>query len=249
MTYAYQIIAWDENFETSTSRKLQHPHWVSVPTKQSGKGLTRILAQADGAAIFGIWVLILQACAGQKLPRAGWMTDNGTPNGPPWTIEDLAERWRREAAEITRALDVLCSPRVGWIRTCEQSPDNHPITTHHLPLSSQGGSSQGGAGGAGAQAPTPGFASDGESKKENRRLVRVRLARLRWASDDTALEEWIGLLTEEAKCEDTTECLDCLTWMKSIAKREGITSRYAAAYEGLAARWDHIQSQPAEVTP
>lgn len=242
MTYRYRIQDWDTFFETATSRKLQHPYWVSIPNKQSGKGFTRIMVQNDGAAIFGIWVLIVQACSAQPTPRGGWLTDNGTASGLPWTLEDLAERWRRPLEEVTRALDVLCSPKVGWIKVMED--DGRLVGDSPAVQSSPGKSSPGGAGGAGAQAQ-PQASPDGESKTENRRQVRVRLARLRFASDDTALEEWIGLLSDDAKCEDVTECLDCLNWMKKIAKREGVTSRYASAYEGLAARWNHLQTTEA----
>ncbi len=137
MTYRYQIKGWDDYFETAKTRKLQHPYWVSVPTKQGGQGMTRILVQEDGAAIFGIWILIVQACSQHRFPRAGWLTNDGTPEGDPWTIEDMAERWRRPIAEVARALDVLCSPRVGWIDTYEDESHTsatHPPLISHRPL-------------------------------------------------------------------------------------------------------------------
>lgn len=243
MTYRYRILLWDENFETATSRKLRRPYWVSVPNKQSGKGFIRIMVQEDGATIFGIWILIVEACSAQLPPRAGWLTDDGTAAGVPWTMEDLAERWRRPYAEVARALDVLCSPKVGWIEALETdgriSQDVGEI--NRCPV--QSSPVQSSRGGASAAQTSPGASPGGDSKDERRRIVRTRLGRLRFASDDTALEEWFGLLELEARCRDLTECLECLNWLKLAAKREGVSSRYATAYEGLAMRWHQANHQ------
>jgi hypothetical protein len=43
------------------------------------------------------------------------LTDTGKPDGIAWGAEDLAIKFRRKEKEITRALEVLCSPKVGWL--------------------------------------------------------------------------------------------------------------------------------------
>lgn len=242
MATRYRIIGWNDYFETASSRKLRRPYWLSIPTKQSGKGFTRIMVQADGAAIFGLWILIAEACSAQLPPRLGWLTDDGTAGGHPWTAEDLAERWRRQPAEVERALHVLCSPGVGWIQVAEDdgkiSRDDGKIN-RCLVESGQVRSSQGGAC-AGAQPPPPGIDAI-ETKEDRRRALRIRLARLRFASGDTELEEWAGLLTNDARCGDQQEALECLSWLKQLGRREGIASRFAGAYEALALRWHQQQ--------
>jgi hypothetical protein len=112
-----QVKDWDEHFENNKSRERDQCSFVCVPNKQDGMGLNRIRAEPDGAAIYGIWCLIIGACSRQSLPRDGHLTDTGrAPSaGTPWTAEDLAFRWRRPVAEVERALQVLMSPKVGWI--------------------------------------------------------------------------------------------------------------------------------------
>lgn len=119
--YRYRVRDWDKHFENHRTRDLEYVRWLSVPNKQHGMGFTRIMAQADGRSIFGVWYLIIEACSQQRAPRLGWLTEDGRADGTPWTVEDMAERWRCLPAEIARALDVLCSPRIGWIETVENS--------------------------------------------------------------------------------------------------------------------------------
>lgn len=118
MTTVYQIPGWDHHFENFKSRTIDECSYVAMPNKQHGLGLTRILAEPDGAAVFGIWCLILQAASRQERPRAGWLTENGRPDGAPWDIDDMALRWRRPVAEVRRAIEVLTSAKVGWITAC-----------------------------------------------------------------------------------------------------------------------------------
>ncbi len=118
MTTVYQIPGWDHHFENFKSRTIDACGYVAMPNKQHGLGLTRILAEPDGAAVFGIWCLILQAASRQERPRAGWLTENGRADGAPWDIDDMALRWRRPVAEVRRAIDVLTSAKVGWLTAC-----------------------------------------------------------------------------------------------------------------------------------
>ncbi len=121
VTYIYRVKDWPKHFENHRTRDMEYVRWLMVPNKQHGMGFTRIMAQIDGRSIFGVWYLIIEACSQQKAPRMGWLTDDGRADGRPWTIEDMAERWRTTTDEIARALDVLCAERVGWIETVENS--------------------------------------------------------------------------------------------------------------------------------
>jgi hypothetical protein len=248
----YRIKDWDRFFETAVSRKLEHPYWVSVPTKQHGMGLTRILAEPDGTSIFGIWILIVEAVSQARLPRLGYLTDDGQESGYPWTPEDLAHRWRRPVSEMERALIVLASSKVNWIEAIHvlatvphsESASHLPVTFHqspiHLPASSVVRSGPVLAG-LGQSATTPPKLSDEDCRQRNRMELRKHLSRKRFASDDTALEEWIGLL-QDAGCRHVQEMIDCLHWLKREGQRRGVAdlgirARYAPAYEGLLPAW------------
>jgi hypothetical protein len=91
-------------------------------------GLTRVLAEPDGASVFGVFVLIVEAVSRQRKPRNGWLTDDGHQTGTAWAPDDLALRWRRTEAEIVRAMQVLSSARVGWIESYDESTTADNIT-------------------------------------------------------------------------------------------------------------------------
>lgn len=237
MTYRYRVRNWDSTFECAETRKLERLYFVRAPNKQHGMGFTRVMLQADGAAILGIWYLIIEACSQQRLPRLGWLTDDGTASGVPWTIEDMALRWRRTPQELARALEVLCSARIAWMETVESSPVDLPATSHQSPgeTPTEESSQEERRGEETCATPTP--PSVEMSKEDRRRTLRSMLARKQFASDDTALEEWGGLIADIAQAKTMQEAADFLLWLKAEARREGITGRYSPPYEGLAARW------------
>jgi hypothetical protein len=87
--------------------------------------------------VYGIWHCILGACSQQRAsnehPRDGWLTQDGHRAGTEWTLEDLALKFRRPETEIKRAIEVLCSEKVKWIRKVEVpaecSPSAHPVSS------------------------------------------------------------------------------------------------------------------------
>lgn len=111
----YQIAHWPKHFENAKSRGLARCSHVYMPNKQDGLTFNRLMAHPNGTTIFGMWCLILQACSRHK-DRNGWLTDDGTEKGTPWTVEDLAFRWRRPLDEVQQAVEFLCSDRIGWIK-------------------------------------------------------------------------------------------------------------------------------------
>jgi hypothetical protein len=133
----YQIKDWNKHFENDRSRNRDRCSFVCVPNKQHGMGFCRIMAEKDGAAIYGIWHLILGACSQQSRPRNGWLTSNGDQTGSPWGVEDLALKFRRPETEIARALDILSSKSVDWIDVTGESLDGHHEVTAESPPSHQ----------------------------------------------------------------------------------------------------------------
>jgi hypothetical protein len=161
----YQIKDWDSYFENDRSRNYDRCGFVCVPNKQHGMGFSRVMAEPDGAAIYGIFAMIIGACSQQKRPRNGWLTDNGLPPhvaltarsrstnsqppiGQPWDASDLAIKFRRPVTEINRAIEVLSNPKIGWIvvhtdetlKTIEKPNKTEEVTPNspatHVPLTS-----------------------------------------------------------------------------------------------------------------
>ena len=138
----YQVLGWNDHFENNRSRQRKQCRFVCVPNKPGGWGLTRILSEPDGAAIYGIWCLILGACSRHE-ERDGWLTDTGrSPHGhqagTPWAAQDLAIIWRRPVDEVERALAFLSSPAVGWMKvTAECTPSDSEVTAECTPSDSR----------------------------------------------------------------------------------------------------------------
>jgi hypothetical protein len=116
-----QIVGWDSVFEKTKSRYVEKCSYVCVPAKQDSVGLLNVLGEENGAAIYGIWMLLVQRCAKQPTPRAGWLTENGKPDGRRFTIELLSHMFRRPRDEIMSMFYVVTSPAVGWIAVVEGS--------------------------------------------------------------------------------------------------------------------------------
>jgi hypothetical protein len=110
-----QLVDWNKHFENNKSRERDRCGFVCVPNKFGGVGLTNVLDHPEGAAIYGIWVLILELCSKQHRPRDGWLTDNGRPDGRPLGPEQLARLFRRSQTEIKLCFEVVSNIEVGWI--------------------------------------------------------------------------------------------------------------------------------------
>ncbi len=111
----YQVRDWDRHFENFKSRTVDRCGYVCTPNKQHGEGLTYILSLNDGLSIYGVFNLILGACSQHGKPREGWLTNDGTAQGKPWTASSLSIRWRQTVQVVVRALEVLSSSEVGWL--------------------------------------------------------------------------------------------------------------------------------------
>ena len=133
----YQIKDWDAHFENDRSRNRIQCSFVCVPNKQHGMGFCRIMAEPDGAAIYGIWHCIVGACSQQR-KRNGWLTPDGDKAVSGWGVEDLALKFRRPEIEIARALEVLCSEKVGWIINHQNTPSHRAITAQSPPTHLEG---------------------------------------------------------------------------------------------------------------
>lgn len=162
----YKVKDWDARYENNKSRERDACKFVCVPNKQDGLGLQHVLAKPNGAAIYGIFNLIIGKCSKQHLPRDGWMTQDGRETGTPWAVDDLCLLWRRDASEIEAALQVLSSKEVDWIEC---------LSAREVPAECPGDTLEGrkeGKKGTAAGPPVPVVAADdAEAEKIIARMV------------------------------------------------------------------------------
>lgn len=120
----YSIKNWANHYEKAQTRKVERAQWVPMPLKHDGKGYRRLIAQRNGAAIYGAWVLIVQVAA--KCPTRGVLADEDGP----LSSADLALKTGCPESVFEQALEVLCSPSVGWMLVSDYQPDTNGIPLH-----------------------------------------------------------------------------------------------------------------------
>ncbi len=249
MTTLYRIRNWDANFENNKSRERAQCSFVCMPNKQDGHGLTYILTEPDGAAIFGVWCLILQACSRQK-KREGWLTVDGHQTGTPWALDDLALRWRRKPEEIKRALDFVCSPKINWVECLSDIINVSPVT--ECPPSARV---------VPAECPRGALKEGRKEEKERREVeeqnspppipihsggiekLRTALRKRLLPTSADALEEWQDLF-KEMGCKGWVESEACLHFCVDAARDAGKPIKYAREAVEYAMAWRNGNSQP-----
>lgn len=100
---------WEAHFEVAQASRVNRWSWVPLPVKHDGRGYRRLLAQDDGTALYGAWVLTIQVAA--KCPVRGFLADIDGP----LTAEDLALKTSGREAVFERMLELTTSERIGWI--------------------------------------------------------------------------------------------------------------------------------------
>jgi hypothetical protein len=136
----YQVVDWNENFESAKSRLIQRCANTYAPNKHGGSGWSNVMAEEHGAAIWGIWKMLLDICSRQSRPRAGWLTADGKKEGRRLSARELSNQLRRPLDEIEEALRVLQLPEVSFIRLVAgqaehitRIPNEHSEDTSELP--------------------------------------------------------------------------------------------------------------------
>lgn len=104
----FRVRRWDELFEVAQTRKIKGVlKWVAVLVKHDGKGFRRLIEGSNGAARFGVWILIVQVAA--KCATRGVLADEDGP----LSIEDLALKTGCPIVSFLDALPTLLS--IGWL--------------------------------------------------------------------------------------------------------------------------------------
>ena len=112
MAVVVKIRDWDKHFEVAQSRKIEGAlTWIAMPTKHDGKGYRRIMASANGPAIFGAWCVLVQVAAKAEKGRRGTFADDSGP----LTTFDLHLKTALPESLIEEAIQVLSSKEIGWL--------------------------------------------------------------------------------------------------------------------------------------
>ncbi len=114
----FVIKDWDRHFENAASRKIKNCSYVCVPNRESMR-LKRLLAAPGGFEAFGLFILLVEICSRhpntELQKRRGYLTERGTPDSSPYTIDDLATMCTKPAKDVARWIDILKSDKIGWV--------------------------------------------------------------------------------------------------------------------------------------
>lgn len=125
----YRINGWNDNFEWNESRRLVAPAKCAHPNR-FGKGLRRLARLPDGAMIYGLFVALCNVNSARRPEQRldGFLTDDGTASGEPWTVDDFADFTGFSSSDFERMVDVLTTPRFGWMTDVPGQPGEIPRT-------------------------------------------------------------------------------------------------------------------------
>ena len=113
----YRIRNWSDVFENSQSRQYQRLTWTPLPNKHDGKSYRRLMSMADGPALYGAWVLLVQVSS--KCPERGVLADQDGP----LDAEDLSHKTGAPAELFARAFEVLTQPKIAWVEAVSLPAD------------------------------------------------------------------------------------------------------------------------------
>ena len=113
----YCIRNWSEVFENSQSRQYQRLRWTPLPNKHDGKSYRRLISMADGPALYGAWVLLVQVAS--KCPQRGVLADQDGP----LDAEDLSLKTGCPAEVFAKAFEILTSPKIAWLEVVPPTAD------------------------------------------------------------------------------------------------------------------------------
>lgn len=126
----YSVRGWENHFENSQSRKVTKASWIPVPNKHDGKSFRRVMAMANGPALYGAWIMILQVAS--KCQTRGELADEDGP----LTAEDLAFKTGGSESLFSEALTVFSGDSIRWLEAEElgarsqTTPSTLPARSH-----------------------------------------------------------------------------------------------------------------------
>lgn len=117
----YEIKDWNRIFENAESRKYKKLNWVPVPNKWDGLGFSRLRKHKNFVVAYCGWSLIVQIAS--KMPQRGILV---TADGWELSPVDMADLTGCPEDVFSKALEVLCTPEIGWI--IRKDSENLPVS-------------------------------------------------------------------------------------------------------------------------
>ena len=122
----YKIKDWDKHFENKRTATFERRQHLEISTHYRDQNLLWLLDHKDGAAHFGIFILICEWHACTTKPRHGYLTHNGKVNGFPMTAQKFSVEFGIPAKLIQACLDRVSTSNVEWL---EEIPDVRSVNT------------------------------------------------------------------------------------------------------------------------
>lgn len=113
------IVGWKEHFENADSRKIANLSWFKCPVKMDGLSYRLLVQHKDGAAHFGIWIILLEIAA--KCPTRGLLVRS---NGIPLDVAGMSLMSGIPESSFKPAIERLL--QIGWIKQLSFSTPLHP---------------------------------------------------------------------------------------------------------------------------
>lgn len=123
-----RVRGWDRHYENNRTRGMKVMQWVPIPNRLDSEGYTEIMEQRNGAAIFGVWIALLEV-ASTCSPRGWLVRRTGHEKGDdvadftsdsarsPHDPTSLARVTRIDPRTIRAALKVLT--RIKWLEEAQ----------------------------------------------------------------------------------------------------------------------------------
>lgn len=103
-----RVRRWNDHFEVAQTRRIKGvPKWIALTVKHDGARYRRLIEGPNGAARFGVWVLICQVA--MKCPIRGTLADEDGP----LSLDDIALKTGCPLVSLLDALPALLS--IGWL--------------------------------------------------------------------------------------------------------------------------------------
>jgi hypothetical protein len=135
-TLAYRVTEWksryevtqkgheaDDNTPTDELRQKELEYYRSkVRGHNKGPAYRRLKSKANrfgvgmGSAVYGIFHDLMELAADQRAQFRGWIL---CEKQKPMTSEDIAEHISEDSDVVSRALEILCDPKIGWLQHVE----------------------------------------------------------------------------------------------------------------------------------
>lgn len=114
MANLYQIIDWQDCFESNKTRANDNQRQCLIPNKQNGDGYTQLLEMPNGEALYGAFHATILYLSKQASPRGGYMTHDGTKDGQALTPLALSKEIKFSEATVKTMLETVAKD-IGWI--------------------------------------------------------------------------------------------------------------------------------------